>query len=148
MKSCEKYEILKEFEETLIILEDILGDKATSNIQLLKIGKRIFGDRFKNVYCSNDSIRLKNNECCIVNTDSSKQEGSHWISLYKYKDHYFVWDSFARDIHTLSKFFRFKKWINVEHPREESFKSSSCGQLSMAWMLLFDKYKLKCIGVI
>lgn len=148
MKQTSKYKILKDFDECLMLIEDILNDKTTTNIQLLNLGKRIFGDRFKNVYTSDDSIRLNNNECCIVNTDSSTQAGMHWCGLYKYRDHYYVFDSFGRDYHTLSRYFKFKKWINVEHSRVESFKGSNCGQLSMSFCLIFDRYKRKCIGVI
>ena len=147
MKSL-NYEILNNFDQCLIRIEDILSDKVTNNIQLLKLGKMLFGDRFKNVYTSDDSIRLSNNQCCIVNTDSSRQTGMHWISLYKYRDHYFVFDSFGRDVKTLSKYFKFKNWINVEHTRRESYKQSNCGQLSMTFCLIFDKYKTKCIGII
>ena len=148
-----KYNILRDFDDYLIRIQDILSDKVTTNVQLYRLGKKLFGDRFKNVYTSDDNIRLSNNQCCIVNTDSSRQAGSHWVALYRYKssingDHYYVFDSFGRDIKTLSKYFRFRKWINVEHIRRESYKQSNCGQLSMSYLLIFDKYKTKCIGVI
>lgn len=145
---CLKYQILNDFDECLIRIEDIIGDKVTTNTTLYKLGKLLFGERFKNVYTSDDFIRLTNNQCCIVNTDSSKQAGSHWIGVYKYRDHYYTFDSFARDIHTLSRYFKFKKWVNVEHIRRESYKESNCGQLSLNWLLIFDRYKTKCIGVI
>ena len=100
-----KYHILKEYNDCLIRIEDVLGDKLTTNFQLFKLGKMLFGDKFKNVYTSDDNIRLKNNECCTVNTDLSKQAGLHWCGLYKYKNLYFVFDSFGRDIKKISKFF-------------------------------------------
>ena len=56
-----KYEILKAFDNTLMQIEDILGDKTTNNLQLFKLGKMLFGDRFVNVFCSDDNITLKNN---------------------------------------------------------------------------------------
>ena len=143
-----KYQILNDFDQCLIRIEDLLGEKVTTNTQLLKLGKMLFGYRFKDVYCSDSHIKLSNNECCIVNTDSSKQAGTHWVGLFKYRDHYYVFDSFGRDIKTLSKFFKFKNWTNVEHTRRESFKGSNCGQLSMIFCLTFDRYKCKCIGVL
>ena len=141
-----KYQILNDFDECLIRIEDILGDKTTTNIQLLKLGKMLFGDSFKDVYKSDDNIRLKNNQCCIINTDNGV--GVHWLGIYKYRDHYYVFDSFGRDVKTLSKYFKFKKWINVEHTRRESFKQSNCGPLSLTFCLIFNRYKNKCIDII
>ena len=144
----QKYNILKDFDDCLMRIEDIIGDKTTTNTQLLKLGKQLFGDRFKGVYCSDQNFRLKNNDCCIINTDSSKQSGTHWCGIYRYKDHHYIFDSFARDYHTLSRYFKYRHWTNVEFRRIESYKASSCGQLSLTFLLIFDKYKTKCISVI
>ena len=141
-----KYMILNDFDKCLIQIEDIIGDNTTTNITLYKLGKLLFGERFKNVYCSDDTIRLSNNQCCIINTDSSKQTGTHWCGIYKYRDHYYVFDSFARDIRTLSRYFKFRKWINIEHTRRESYKQKNCGQLSLCYCIIFDKYKTRIIG--
>ena len=143
-----KYEILKSFDNTLMQIEDILGDKTTNNLQLFKLGKMLFGDRFVNVFCSDDNITLKNNEMCVINTDPHNKPGLHWLALYKYRNVYYVFDSFGRDVKTLSKYFKYKKWCNIEFNRIESYKSSSCGELCLTWLLIFDKYKLKIINVI
>ena len=142
-----KFQILQDFEHTLMLIEDVLGTGVTTNTQLLKLGKQIFGDRFKNVYCADDRITLINGQCCIMNTDSSNQRGTHWISLFKHRDHYYVFDSFGSDAHTLSKYFKYKKWINVEFHRIESYKASSCGELSMAFLVLFDRCNLIFISI-
>ena len=143
----QKYNILKDFDDCLMRIEDIIGDKTTTNIQLLILGKQLFGDRFKNVYCADDNITLSNNECCIINTDPHSKSGTHWCGLYKC-DKYYFFDSFSRDHHTLSKYWKNKRWYDVEFRRIESFKQSDCGQLSMAFLCIFSKYKTKCIGVI
>ena len=41
-----KYNILKSYEKILMMVEDILGDKETDNIQLYNLGKHLFGDIF------------------------------------------------------------------------------------------------------
>ena len=143
-----KYEILKNFDDCLIHIDDIISDHVTTNLTLLKLGKQLFGDRFKNVYCADDKITLKNNECCIINTDSSRQAGTHWCGLYKYRDIYYFFDSFSRDHKTISKYWKNKRWYDIESKRIESFKQSDCRQLSLAFLLIFDKYKTKCIGVV
>jgi len=143
-----KYKILYDFEQCYVHICDILGDKTTNNIQLFKLGKKLFGDVFKDVYCSDDDIRLSNGQCCIINTDPHGKPGLHWIGLYKHRNVYYVFDSFGRNIHKLSEFFRHKKWEEVEHNRVESYKSSNCGELSMTFLVIFHKYKLKCVGVI
>ena len=127
---------------------DVIGDKVTNNIHLLKLGKKLFGEKFKAVYCADDNIRLNNDQCCIVNTDSHDKSGLHWIGLYKYRNVYYSMDSFGRDVRKLSKYFKNKPWQNFEFHRIESFKSSNCGELSMTFLIIFDKYKLKCKGVI
>ena len=126
-----KYEILKLFDNTLMQIEDLLGDKTTNNLQLFILGKMLFGDRFVNVFCSDDNITLKNNEMCVINTDPHNKPGLHWLALYKYRNVYYVFDSFGRDVKTLSKYFRYKKWFNIEFNRIESYKSSSCGELCL-----------------
>ena len=148
MKSTDKYTILRTFDQCVIQIEDILSDRETNNHQLFHLAKQIMGDKFDGVYCSDDQIKLKNNQCCIVNTDSHKSRGMHWLAIYKYRNKCYVFDSFARDVRLLSRYFRHKHWINVEFNRIESYHQSNCGQLSLAWLIVFDKFKTKCIGVI
>jgi hypothetical protein len=143
-----KSQILKDFDDCYVHVCDVIGDKVTNNIQLLKLGKKLFGEKFKAVYCADDNIRLNNDQCCIVNTDPHTKSGSHWCGLYKYRNVYYIFDSFGRNIHKLTKFFKNKRWVEIEHRRVESFKSSNCGELSMTFLIIFDKYKLKCKGVI
>jgi len=148
MKVSDKYAILRSFESCLMQIEDILSDKTTNNIQLYRLGRRIFGDRFVNVFTADDNIKLHNGQFCIVNTDASNKAGLHWLAVYKHKNKYYVFDSFGRDVHKLSKYFKYKHWTNVEFNRIESYRQNNCGQLCLAWLVIFDKYKTRCIGVI
>ena len=48
--SKKKFVILKEYENNLTLLMDILGSGTTDNIELNKIGKLLFGDAFVDVF--------------------------------------------------------------------------------------------------
>ena len=134
----EKYKILKEFESNLILIMDILGSKSTDNIQLLSLGKALFDKKFKGIYSSDTIPNLKNNEMCIVNTDDSSKNGTHWCSLYKYKNKTYFYDSFDREAKSLSKFWKDKNWINANTDRDQSYSSETCGQVSMCWLISFE----------
>ena len=47
--SKQKFVIIKEYENNLTLLMDILGSGTTDNIELNKIGKLLFGDAFVGV---------------------------------------------------------------------------------------------------
>lgn len=142
-----KYKILKEYEQNLMYLQDVLGSGTTNNIELSNLCSYLFGDNFKGVYPSNKEMRLKNNEICIINTDD--KQGVHWIACYKYKNKTYVYDSFDRDVKTLSKYWKNKhNWINANSDRDQSYNEFNCGQKSIAWLISFQKYKTKIIHVI
>jgi hypothetical protein len=144
-----KYKILKDFNNALIDIDNVLGtDKKTNNIQLDNLGKIIFGNRFKGVYTADARFQLKNNEMCIINTDPSTKKGLHWIAIYKYNNRKYFYDSFARDYRKLSPYFKNKRWVNIKHNVDESMVSEDCGQLALATLIIFDKYHDKIIGVI
>ena len=144
-----KYQILKDFNTSLIDIENILGtDEITTNVQLYRLGNILFGNRFKGVFTADAKFKLKNNEMCIINTDPSNKKGMHWFSIFKYKNRKYFYDSFARDYKSLSPYFKNKKWFNVKNNVDESFAGKDCGQLSMTFLVVFDKYKLKVLNVI
>ena len=145
-----KYEILKEYEDNLMNLEDFLGSKSTDNIQLNSIGKFLFSDRFKGVYASNEfPIYIKNREMFIINTDDKSKKGSHWITCYKWKDKIYAYDTFNRPIKDLSKFWKNKKNIvDSNANRYESYTEANCGQSALAYLLSFDKHHTKVFNII
>ena len=76
MKEINKYKIVKEYEINLMHIIDLLGDGETNNLQLNKLDKHLFGDRFIGVFTTYKIMKLKNNEMCIVNTDPSNKKGT------------------------------------------------------------------------
>ena len=78
-----KYTVLKYYNDVLKYIEDIiLNINETTNIQLNKFKKYISG--FIGAYSSDNIPKLKNNESCILNTQTSRQNGEHWVALIKY----------------------------------------------------------------
>ena len=62
-----KYTILKNYEQILMMIEDILGDGETDNVQLYNLGKCLFGNNFLNVYSADTFPKsVKNNQFFIT----------------------------------------------------------------------------------
>jgi hypothetical protein len=142
-------EIMKKFDESLMYIQDMISDSTTNNVQLYDLCKYLFEDRFLGVFSSdNRPTHIQNNYMYIMNTDSSKQKGVHWLACYKYKNKLFVFDSFGRDIQILSPFFKHSHMIDVIKTRNQSYGSNECGSRSITYLLLFDEYKIKFINAI
>jgi hypothetical protein len=144
-----KYNILKEYERNLMYLEDILGSKETNNIELDRLGRFLFGFRFIGVFSSDNMPVLQNNNMCIVNTDSSRKAGTHWVACYKYRNKTYVHDTFDRDVKSLSKFWKHKhNWINANSDRLQSYEEYNCGTRCLAFLISFDKWKTKILNIL
>ena len=100
--------------------------------------------------------RIKDNQCFILNTDSSRSANKygHWVGFYKLNGEttnskLYYYDSFARPKEKLSKFWKNKRMYNANKTdRDQSYEESSCGSRSMAWLIIFRKYGERCINVI
>ena len=94
---------------------------------------------------------IKNNQCFILNTDSSRSANKfgHWVGFYKTNGKLWYYDSFARQKEKLSKYWKNKRMYNANKTdRDQSYEESSCGSRSMAWLIIFRKYGERCINVI
>ena len=134
----EKYKILKEYENNLVLLMNILSSGTTDNNQLQSIGMYLFNSvkekPFIGVFSADKMPILKNNEMCIVNTDD--KAGVHWIACYKYKNKTYCYDSFDRDVKSLSLHWKNKhNWVNANTDVDQSNGESNCGQRSCAWLI-------------
>ena len=93
-----KYQILKEYQQNLMYIEDLLGAGITNNFQLDSLGKFLFGDRYLGTFPSDQFPRhIKNDQCFIMNNKSSRSKGEHFIAFYKYKNNTYAYDSFNRN---------------------------------------------------
>ena len=84
----------------------------------------------------------------IINNKSDRSSGEHWLSCVKYKNKIYSFDSFARNVHKLSPYWKHKAIINANSRRLQSFNENNCGARSIAFLITFQKYKLKCLRVI
>ena len=142
-----KYIIFKEYETNLTYLMDILGSSTTDNITLNKIGKYLLGNLFIGVFPSDEMPVLKENEMCIINTDNKK--GVHWVACYKYRNMIYCYDSFDRNVKTLSQFWsKNKNWVNANKDRDQSYTEENCGSRCVAWLISINKHKTKVINII
>ena len=81
-----KYKILKCYDGVLRDVEDLLGSTVTTNDQLDKLGYSVFKNDYLGTFSSDKMpLRIKNNQCFILNTDSSRSSNKygHWIGFYK-----------------------------------------------------------------
>ena len=151
-----KYKILEDYNKNLMYIYDILrNSSSTTNIELNRLGKSIFGDLFLGVFTSNEFPKyIRDGQLFIINNRSSKSSGEHWISFIKSsknKDHktrLYGYDTFNRDIHKLNYFFRKKKFINANTNRDQSFSELNCGERSLCWLVSFYKHGDKVIDII
>ena len=139
-----KYKILKQYEQQLMQIEDLLSNSTTNNIQLNKLGLLVLGnDKFLGVFSSNNSPSyVRENQCFIINTDPSYSPtgGTHWVAVYKHNKKFYYYDSFNRDVRQLSKFWHKSNIVNANIDRDESFKENNCGQRALSWLILATMY--------
>ena len=138
--------------ETLWPVEDIAGSKAANNLQLTKLCKFLFGSHYRGTYTSDGfPSNIKNNDCFILNTDSSKSVNKfgHCVAFYKLNNKIYYYDSYARSASELSKYWANKGMVNAnKNGRDQSFESSICGPMCVSWLVLVNKFGKKCINVI
>ena len=152
-----KYQILKTYEQSLMKIEDLLGSGITDNLQLTNLGMMLFGDDYLGTLTADKMPkRIKENQCFILNTDSSRSSNKmgHWCGFFKLNgktanSKLYYYDSYARSKEKLSKFWKNKRMYNANTTdRDQSYKESDCGSRSMAWLVVFRKYGMKCIDVV
>ena len=147
-----KYQILKDYEQVLMDVEDVLGSGVTTNDQLDKLGYSIFKNDYLGTYSSDKMpMYIKNNQCFILNTDSSKSANKygHWVGFYKINKRLWYYDSYSRPKGKLSKWWKNKRMYSANKTdRDQSFEEQSCGSRSMSFLVICRKYGLKAIDVI
>ena len=151
-----KFKILEEYNKNLMYIDDILNKSGeTNNLELNKLGKLLFGELFIGVFSSDKFPKyIRNNEMFIINNKSSKSSGEHWIGFIKSsknkdrKPRLYAYDSFSRDVHQLSPYFKNKKFINANTNRDESYAESDCGQRAMSYLISFYKHGDKVMSII
>ena len=136
-----KYKILKDYEQTLMIVEDMLGPGVTTNIQLDMLGHLIFGSDYLGTYSSDQMPKsVKDNQCFILNTDSSRRKGTHWVAFSKSDGKIWYYDSFRRTKKALSKFRGNKRMYSANTTdRDQSMTEQNCGSRALSFLVIFSK---------
>ena len=146
MVNASKYDMLKYYEDNLMYTEDILGSGITNNTQLEKLTTHLF-DNFIGVFAANEFPKYINNDSCFIINNKSEGKGEHWIAIFK-RNKLYGYDSFDRNVHKLSKFWKNKYIVNANKDRQQSFKEYNCGSRCIAWLMCFHKFGSRIINVI
>lgn len=138
-----KKEAEKAYNKYYAIITKKYGNKETNTSQLLKIGKKLFGNKFKGVYASDQIPIMKKNQYCIVNLDTSSNAGTHWVAVVKVnKNLTYVYDSFGRKtLKIMPSLLQSGNGIikETENDPEQKKWMEDCGQRSIAALLVYDK---------
>ena len=110
---------MEQYNQYLAAIEQHMGDKTTSEGQLLKVGRLLFGDEFNGVFPA-DEVDVK--RYGIANLDTSDEPGSHWVAIVHIDGFYLFYDSFGRT-----------PW---DDDAEQAIEQSNCGQRCLAWLVV------------
>lgn len=126
-------------------INKLIGHSNTTfSDELNKIGKHLFKNKFKGVYPADQIPKLGKNKYCILNLDKSNEQGSHWIALANDRNgNTYIYDSFGRSskkiIPSLYNSGNGKIKDTDKNP-EQRLRDNNCGQLSLGFLKMFDKY--------
>ena len=142
MTSKNNYLILKEYNKCLTLIENMIGNTTTNNLQLEALGKHLFDNRFLGVYSANTFPKyVKNNYMFIINTDPISKPGQHWIACYKFNNKFYMYDTFNRNIKDLSKYWVHKtNIVSANKDIDQSLVEENCGQRAICWLILANQF--------
>jgi hypothetical protein len=124
-----KKEVHHLYEFALCEIEKDLGAGITSDAEINEYCT--FLPYFLGAYAWDEIPKLKNLDSCIVNLDTSDQNGSHWIAIYRYKNKTYMFDSFDR------KITKYKK-VDIDKIVTQKPRELNCGQRCIAFLVLVE----------
>jgi NDP-sugar pyrophosphorylase family protein len=146
-KSKKEIEIELIYNKILKDIELLVGNDVTYLSDLEKIGKKLFGVKFKGVYPSNHIPKLNDlSPYAILNLDTSQQSGSHWIAIAKNKNknETLIFDSFGRNGRTIIKSLYYSgngRIINSDlKDSEQTVDQDNCGAKSICFLVVVEKF--------
>lgn len=78
-------------------------------------------------------------ECGIVNLDSHKGPGTHWVAYFKNNEKNEYFDSYGNLQPPLEILQYLGANINYNYKRKQKFNSFNCGHLCLKYLLQFNK---------
>ena len=68
----------------ILVYSVVLPNKPLSNLEIIDADKNLSLDWFRWVFLRDTLItKIKLNECCILNLDSSSGDGTYWVMWFK-----------------------------------------------------------------
>lgn len=127
------------------IIEPITGNKTTYLNELNNTGKNLLGVKFKGVFPSDKIPQLNDLSCyCILNLDSSKQDGSHWVALTKMENgDSILYDSYGRHNKKIIPGLQYSgngRIYDTNRDIEQKITETNCGARCLAWLVFFELY--------
>ena len=126
---------------------ELLGTKAQFSDVLDRVGRALFGARFKGVYAQHQPTYGKQGYY-IINTDTSAK-GEHWVAVCITQKTAYVFDSFGRQTKNILKHLykkvraQGKSMVDADYDKDQSETSAVCGQLCLAWLLVAKHHGIK-----
>ena len=69
-------------------------------------------------------------------------------NITKYNNKMCANDTFNRNIHKVSIFWKNNNWISANKNRDQSYYENDCGERCICWLISFHKYGPKIINII
>jgi len=130
---------LRSYNRFLKHFRKLLGVKLTYTGALFKLGKQLFGTKFKAVIPSDRIPILDNHQSyCIVNVDKTGMSGTHWLAMAFRDGYIYVYDSYGRPTRKLIPNSFQKNMIDTDYDAEQTRNQDDCGQRCLAWLSVFD----------
>ena len=123
------------------------GKKPLYDDTINKACTKLLGNKFRGVF-PQDKADLRPGYS-VINVDTSKQKGSHWVALYITNKTCYIFDSFGRPSSTLLKILTKKlktkgiKYKDSDRDQNQKYNSVVCGHQSMAWLLCAYIYGIR-----
>lgn len=122
------------------------GDKTTYLSELNGAGHKLFGVKYKGTFASDKIPKLNDlAPYAILNLDSSKEPGSHWIAVAKSKkgNYLICYDSFGRKNSNIIPKLKSSgngRIVDTEKDAEQKFQETNCGARCLAFLCIFNDY--------
>jgi hypothetical protein len=127
------------FHAVTVKLVNEMGNHALNTSELNNMGKHLFKARYLGAV-PQDRVNFSKSGYLIVNTDTAKGKGIHWVAVVITPKTVYVYDSFGRNTTKLLRHFtakaRTKKLRIVDSKRDAEQKDNTaiCGHMCLAWL--------------
>lgn len=125
-------------------ISKMLGHNGTTfDQELHRMGKKLFGVKFKGVFTSDKIPKLNElSPYAIVNLDRSGEPGSHWVAIAKKNNEMVIFDSFGRtkEILPMAYYSGNGRLIYPDNDPNQRVLETNCGQKSLSWLYVYDTY--------